>query len=206
MNDASTSSRAAAAWLQGGLDAGERLLTLIAKIDRAGEPVRSRAYEAVGPHVRHCIDHVECMLRGLRSESDDGADADRVEIVDYDARDRDARLECSIAAAREVVERQLGDLAALRRRDPNAPITVRSTASADGSVAEVRSSLGRELAFLSSHTIHHIAIAVLLANAAGLEAPASLGTAYSTSAWRAGAGERDATPGQRPASAGCSTG
>ena len=46
------------------------------------------------------------------------------------------------------------------------------------------SRLERELVFLSGHTIHHIAIMVLAARAAGVEIPSPLAVAFSTEAHR----------------------
>jgi hypothetical protein len=47
----------------------------------------------------------------------------------------------------------------------------------------VRTNVERELLFLSSHTIHHIAIMSLLAERVGMTVPADLGVAFSTASY-----------------------
>jgi len=127
------------------------------------------AYEAVGPQLRHCLDHFLCLLRGVES----GA-------VNYDARDRDPRLEEDpqyFLTTLDSVVRQLQsmDPAVLRRA-----LTLHQEVAPGGQSGRVDTNMERELAFLSSHTIHHIAIVSLLAGAWGVEVPSGLGVAFST--------------------------
>ncbi len=128
-----------------------------------------RAYEAVGPQLRHCLDHFLCLLRGAVSG-----------VVDYDARDRDRRLEEDpqyfLTIMDSVVQQlQSMDPAVLRRT-----LSLRQEVAPGGQSGQVDTNMERELAFLSSHTIHHIAIVSLLAEARGVEVPPGLGVAFST--------------------------
>jgi hypothetical protein len=132
------------------------------------------AYAAVGPHVRHCLDHFRLLLDGWPT----GA-------VDYDARERDARAERDPVVAREVLRGITGGLAAIRPHDLAREIRVTQSAAPGRPPLASRSRLERELVFLSSHTIHHIAIMVLAARAAGVTVPAELAVAYSTESHRA---------------------
>ncbi len=151
--------------IQGCLEACRRCRELVEAI--IGQ--EARVYEDVGPHLRHCVDHFLCLLRG----ADSG-------VVDYDARDRDTRVEEDpqyfLTIVDSVVcELQSMDPAALRRT-----LILRQEVAPGGQSRRVDTNMERELAFLSSHTIHHLAIMSLLAEARGVEIPPGLGVAFST--------------------------
>ena len=131
------------------------------------------AFPSVGPHLRHCIDHFRLLLDGWRS----GA-------VDYDDRPRDVLLERDPRAVREALEAIAGSLATICGDDLPSRLAVTQSAAPGRPPLSSRSCLDRELAFLSGHTIHHIAIMVLAARAAGVDVPSRLAVAYSTEAHR----------------------
>jgi hypothetical protein len=133
------------------------------------------AFSAVGPHLRHCVDHFHLLLDGWRTGS-----------VNYDARPRDPRLERDPAAVGHALDGIAGSLAAIRGDDLERSLTVIQSAAPGRPPLASPTRLDRELAFLSGHTIHHIAIMVLAAKAAGVEIPSKLAVAYST--------ERDREP------------
>jgi hypothetical protein len=151
--------------IQGCLEACRRCRELVETIVEH----EIRAYEGVGPQLRHCLDHFLCLLRGVDSG-----------VVDYDARDRDPRLEQDphyFLTIMDSVVRQLQsmDPAVLRRS-----LSLHQEVAPGGQSGQVDTNMERELAFLSSHTIHHIAIMSLLAEARGVEVPPGLGVAFST--------------------------
>ena len=131
------------------------------------------AFPSVGPHLRHCVDHLRLLLDGWRSGT-----------VDYDARPRDLRLERDPGALREALHEIAGSLAAIRSADLTNPLTVTQSAAPGLPPTSSLSRLDRELVFLSGHTVHHIAIMVFAARAAGVELPSRLAVAYSTEAHR----------------------
>jgi hypothetical protein len=128
-------------------------------------------YRGPGAHVRHVIDHYECLLRGLP----DGR-------VDYDARERDRLLEVDPAAARARLASLVRRLGPLAGREAEEPLAVRLDLGVKGgrSADWTRSSLGRELAFLASHTVHHYAIVALLLRGQGVDPGEEFGVAPST--------------------------
>jgi uncharacterized damage-inducible protein DinB len=130
-------------------------------------------FPAVGPHLRHCIDHFQLLLSGL------GAGC-----VDYDARPREARLEREPRAVREALAAIATSLTALSSSDLRRELTVTQSVAPGKPPLASPSRVERELVFLSSHTIHHIAIMVLAARAAGVEIPSRLAVAFSTEAHR----------------------
>jgi hypothetical protein len=137
-------------------------------------------YAAVGPHLRHCLDHFQLLLDGWPS----GA-------IDYDDRARDARTERDPVVARESIRDIVRRLLAIRDHDLGREISVLQAAAPGRRTLPARSRLERELVFLSSHTIHHIAIMILSAREAGVTIPAELGVAYSTEAHRSSLAAHD---------------
>jgi hypothetical protein len=62
------------------------------------------AFPAVGPHLRHCVDHFTLLLDGWRTG-----------FVDYDARSRDRRLERDPRAVLAALRDIAGTLLTIRR-------------------------------------------------------------------------------------------
>lgn len=131
----------------------------------------------VGAHLRHVIEHHEALLLSAGG------------VVDYDARPRDRRLETDPAHAAVRLGRLLQRLADL---DPGSDLllTVRGLCGLDGSARFAAvSSLGRELAFVASHAVHHFALLLPHARQQGLPLPAGFGLAPATAAHRRGLAE-----------------
>jgi hypothetical protein len=127
----------------------------------------------VGPHFRHCLEHVTCFLDGLEQR-----------VIEYDGRERDTTLERDPEAF-------LAALIDARRRiegiSPDSlqgEITVVQTPSLDSPPIRLQSTVERELVFLSSHTIHHIALIKHICEAAGVELPEGTGLAFSTAVYQ----------------------
>jgi len=124
---------------------------------------------SVGGHVRHNLDHVAALLRGLRTGE-----------VNYDRRDRGTDVERDRPAALAEIlrlERELSDFPW-----PEAPPPIRLTALVAPDLPPVAAVTGadRELAFVVSHTVHHNAIIGIMARLLGAGLPADFGYAPST--------------------------
>lgn len=159
--------------IAGCLEALDRCERLLDQVTASGDLAGSRAHAAVGPHMRHCLDHFLCLFRGIEAG-----------VVDYDARDRDERVERDDTTLRGVLADTRERLLAFEPDDLESGCIVRQSAAPDGQVVITPSNLARELAFLSGHTIHHLATMLLIARGHGIDAPASLGVAFSTEAYR----------------------
>ena len=124
---------------------------------------------SIGEHVRHCVDHVTALLS-----------ASQVTTLSYDRRQRGTAVESEpLAAMRQIAEcRRVLDSWCGRSLDD--PIRVSSLVSASGETVIGWSTLGRELAFVLSHTIHHQALIALLLAIRGLDVPDRFGYAPST--------------------------
>ena len=125
---------------------------------------------SVGAHVRHCLDHVLALEQALVTRH-----------IDYDARQRGGRTETDRRAAIDAIDGARARVAALDDRWLAQLVQVRTQIAPDGSYVLTRSTMGRELAFVISHTIHHNAtINVLLHQQAELDLPTGFGYAPST--------------------------
>ena len=122
----------------------------------------------VGSHFRHCLDFYVSFLRGLETGN-----------VDYDSRDRTPQWETSRERALGALARVVRDLEALRAEDVLRPLQVRGDGPQDEE-GWSRSTVGRELQYLLSHTIHHYAIIGSILRAQGFEPGPDFGVAPST--------------------------
>lgn len=137
--------------------------------ERYREAFGEHGRHTLGKHVRHIIDHYDALLDGL----DRGA-----EVIDYEQRQRDEALEqWPQQAARHLaaVEARLSLLGS----GPS-PDALTLAYPLDDERLSLASSLNRELAFLTSHSIHHMAIIALLAEQSGIHLPESFGVHPST--------------------------
>jgi hypothetical protein len=124
-----------------------------------------------GGHMRHILEFYECFLAGLERSH-----------VDYDARRRDPKVERS----RHAAIARIDTIVKAFRTEPvlltDAAIRVRMEDAANGGVSEpfLKSSIGRELQMLASHTIHHFALLAISLRVQGYLVAPDFGMAPST--------------------------
>jgi hypothetical protein len=121
-----------------------------------------------GAHVRHCLDFYDSFLRGLP----DGK-------IDYDRRERSRRVETDPTAALVALRGVIDGLTSLRPEEMAREVLVRGDAAED-EPGWSRSSVARELAYLSSHTTHHYAIIGSILREHGFDPDPDFGVAPST--------------------------
>lgn len=159
--------------IDGCIEACERMRSLVRALPDEAYTQGIPGHSPLGAHARHCVDHFRCFLRGLP----------RVKI-DYDERDRDPAIERSRPALEAALEEIEGRLRAIPPESLLDPLLVVHAASSRAlRPAPSLSTVYRELLFLSSHTIHHVALMRVLSSLAGHGIDAALGEAYSTSAY-----------------------
>ena len=124
---------------------------------------------SVGAHVRHCLDHATALL----SYSAGGE-------LTYDSRLRGTDVEMDVRAAIGEIKRLHLALSDLDPSCLDQPIVLRSIMQREGGSVFVKTTLGRELAFVTQHTIHHCAIIGLLLEQVGVSVPRLFGYAPST--------------------------
>ena len=147
-----------------------------------------RYAQAVGPHLRHIIEHYQALLNTLPATP--GTD----NCVDYDARNRALDVQSDPEVTRE---RLLGLIAQMNEMetlaeggrqkvalDLDTPLTTRLQAGTAGEMAvTVGTTLGRELLFVASHTTHHYALLAHHCQAAGVSLGSDFGKAPATVAF-----------------------
>lgn len=125
----------------------------------------------VGKHIRHNLDHYEMFLLGLAGSA-----------IDYDGRQRDARIETERLYAIERMSTIIVRLEALATQNLDRSIFVKMN-DADGknrSPQWSQSTVGRELQFLLSHTVHHYALIAVILKIQGFDCHPDFGVAPST--------------------------
>ncbi|MFN0179669.1 MAG: DinB family protein [Gemmatimonadales bacterium] len=127
------------------------------------------AWSPVGAQYRHVLEHYQCLLEGVAGGR-----------VDYDARRRDVTLEQSRTRALEVTADLEQGLAQLIGRPASLALEVQLRCDVDRGDCWTASTLGRELQFLVSHSVHHYALIKLLLANDTIELDQEFGTAPST--------------------------
>ncbi len=125
----------------------------------------------VGKHLRHILDFYSAFLAGIHHP------------IDYDARQRDLRVETDrreaagrISAIIDAILEMVPDASALDRR-----VWVSGdTGGQEGNDVPVASTVHRELVFLASHTVHHFAMMAMILKLQNHSPPADFGVAPST--------------------------
>jgi uncharacterized damage-inducible protein DinB len=124
---------------------------------------------SIGEHVRHCLDHVSALLA-----------ADPATTLSYDRRQRGTAVETDPAEALRQVMQLKHALGAWSARSLDEPLRVASLLSASDDAVTGWSTLGREVAFVVSHTIHHQAMIGMLLAIHGYAVPERFGYSPST--------------------------
>ena len=103
----------------------------------------------VGAQFRHCLDFYRCFLDGLAGS-----------LVDYSRRSRDRAVETSRERAVDATRGLREQLLAIEPQDAERRLSVRAEDRSryPGAPDWSGSTVGRELQFLVSHTIHHYAL------------------------------------------------
>jgi hypothetical protein len=148
----------------------EQLAGVVASLDDSHyRTERAREVSgSVGGHVRHCLDHVAALVRGVGARH-----------IDYDARVRGTAVESRRDAALQEIVRLVHGLEGLRGAPADTTVAVVLGGADDGAPVAI-STIARELAFVLSHTIHHFAIVALLLHDMGVRVPRRFGYAPST--------------------------
>jgi uncharacterized damage-inducible protein DinB len=150
----------------------EQLIDLVRGMSAAQyqRPFGLQGQQTIGKHVRHIVDHYESFLRH--------SPATGPMLVNYEHRLREASLETTPGVACDRLRKLCDNLQQLLDADLQNAVQVEYPTNR--ATSSLSSSVGRELTFLSSHTIHHMAIIGLLAEQLDLQAEPDFGVAPST--------------------------
>lgn len=166
MSETPVLARENLAYLQQGLDLLDRLSD--ESYTRSVPPMSG---SSLGEHYRHALDHYLRFIEGWRGG-----------LVDYDARAREVRLEKDRAYARQQTRQVMESLGAVGEADIARALEVLMACDRHetGRPERTMSTVGRELQFLISHTVHHFALIAVILRLEGREPPADFGVAPST--------------------------
>jgi uncharacterized damage-inducible protein DinB len=129
----------------------------------------ARKQHVIGKHVRHIIDHYSALLAATSGAG---------ELLDYENRRRDLSLETDRRAARHFLQTIMYAFRCPFKGPSDRELFMRHNSA--GEYQTVKTSVERELVFLASHTIHHMAIIGMLTEQAGVEISADFGVHPST--------------------------
>lgn len=127
---------------------------------------------SAGTHIRHIIDHYRAVMLG------------RNNTVDYNQRNRQCPTEnCrkSALSALEDIDRWLAGLTEEALSTPLCIISEVSICEYENSLS--KSSLGRELVFVSSHAVHHYSLLKIMAQMMSIPVNNDLGIAPTTASF-----------------------
>lgn len=124
---------------------------------------------SLGGHVRHCLDHFGAFLTGAESG-----------FVDYDHRERGTDVERDRRAALLAIRHLQERLASVDDSAHTRSVRVRAMICGDGTSLTSTSTVGRELVFVLSHTIHHNALIAAICKTLGIPLPERFGYAPAT--------------------------
>src|SRR2546427_5170779 len=129
----------------------------------------------IGGHYRHCLDHFTSLLHGLDAGE-----------VDYDHRERDARIESQPDFALTLTRQMRTRIEQLPLGTLDAPVKARCEVSyAQGDSPVTGSTFGREIVYAIAHAIHHYALIAIMARLMDAKLPEHFGVAPSTVAHQA---------------------
>lgn len=125
---------------------------------------------SIGGHYRHVLEHFQCVVRSIRSGE-----------INYDARERNPRLETEVTYASIAtcdVLRAIKNYNEAILNRASKVVNNLSYGSSEPSVIDTN--VGRELAYCIGHAIHHYAIVRLICSQLGINVPNEFGIAPST--------------------------
>ncbi|MFN2361185.1 MAG: DinB family protein [Marinobacter sp.] len=130
----------------------------------------AKKQHVIGKHVRHIIDHYMALLSAVNRQVSGP--------LDYEKRQREERLEQDNHAACNRLLAIINSIGRLAGMPPNTPLTMEHLS--DDQRRTVSTSVDRELVFLASHTVHHMAIIAMLAEQGGIGVSDGFGVHPST--------------------------
>lgn len=125
---------------------------------------------SIGQHYRHVLEHFHSLIKGLPAEE-----------INYDARERNARLQGEVTYASIAT---CDVLRALKRYTQETLArgcrVISSVGYSASQPSTFESNVNRELAYCVGHAIHHYAIIRLICHETGITVPTEFGVAPST--------------------------
>jgi hypothetical protein len=149
------------------LDQGEALLTGLSDAQYADTVAGG---PSIGAHYRHSLEHFKILFEAVPQSH-----------IDYDRRERDARLESERLAALKATRDFRHTARFLATLPADRPIEVLSRISyASPAACVAPSTIGREIMYAVSHAIHHHALIAMICDGRRIALPPDFGVAPAT--------------------------
>lgn len=138
------------------------------------ESIEAYACSSIGQHFRHIFDMYQAVLPALSQAQ---LSPGKTTIIDYDSRRRGAEVETQRKSA-------IAELCKIKKHfdDRIAPLSLPVDVKTEVCIEKTRSALipstlARELAFVSTHAVHHFALIKIIAQMLGASPDQSVGLA-----------------------------
>lgn len=128
---------------------------------------------SIGGQTRHTLDHVRIFLEGVETG-----------IMDYDNRQRGTTIEKNRSEALYHIAELEKKLLCITMDQLDRDVHVKVYLDSKYEPIELRSTIGREIGFVLSHTIHHNALVSAMLKDLGISVTATFGYAPSTIAYQ----------------------
>ncbi len=146
--------------------------TLVASLgDQAYRATPVSSSGSAGEHVRHCLDHARALVAGHEG---------RERVVSYDTRERGTAVETEPRVAIDAIARLCMALEDIGQHELSSPLWLETQVACNMPPVRIATTLGRELAFVTQHTIHHCATLAVVLERIGVVPPSRFGYAPST--------------------------
>lgn len=169
-NSASLPSESLAAPLSDCRDLARAITAALDQLDRVVRSLDASQYcsiscdpafgASIGRHVRHILDHIGAIQSAATSAP----------VADYESRARDAQIERDPELALVEIARLREAVASMSDVDPARPAMILIAVTRGQPKVTLPSTIGRELSFILSHTVHHHAIIRTMLCGLGLSA------------------------------------
>jgi hypothetical protein len=151
----------------------DELITLVEQLPDCAFQGKSASVvglkSSIGEHVRHCLDHLKSLQRGVVTGR-----------IDYHHRERGASVERDSVEAMNYLRDAQYEFQRLPHELLDRPVEVCDFVSTELPPQVFASTFGREVLYALTHTIHHQAILRVLASAAGVGVAEPFGYSPST--------------------------
>jgi len=158
--------------IQGNIEGLDQGIALLESMTNEQYCMGAKPYVAssIGEHLRHILDLYYSVQGAIDSN-----------VVDYDVRRRGALIESCRKTGLDELFTIKAWLISLHYSDANKSVMVSTEVSVISTmIAEVKSTLLRELVFVSAHAIHHYALMTVSAKLCDFQAPKDMGVAPAT--------------------------
>jgi len=124
---------------------------------------------SAGMHFRHVLDFYTAFSEGYKNKE-----------IDYDKRERNEEVAIKREVCSGEIVKIISFLNSIENIDMGSAVTIITIEGITGNSSRAESTIGRELQFLLSHTVHHYAIIAMILKIQGAQLPQYFGIAQST--------------------------